>query len=102
MIKAKRGNQGLRATAEEVGNVSAATLSRVEQGNIPDVDTFISLCRWLEVSTETFILSEDKQKKRDASVKDLVVAHLRADRTLGRDAAETLIQVINHFYYKQI
>lgn len=102
MIKARRGNQGLRAAAEEIGNVSAATLSRVEQGNIPDVDTFISLCKWLGTSTETFIISDNGQEKRNASNQDLIVSHLRADKTLEPAAAATLIQVINHFYQRPI
>lgn len=98
MMKAKRGSRGLRAVAEEIGNISAATLSRIEQGNIPDVESFIRICNWLNVSTETFILSPESKPREDASTQDVVVAHLRADRTLNKDAARTLIEVINHFY----
>lgn len=43
MLKNKRGNKGLRAVADEIGGVSFATLSRIEQGKVPDVDTFINL-----------------------------------------------------------
>ena len=32
MLKDKRGNKGLRAIAQEIGGVSFATLSRIEQG----------------------------------------------------------------------
>lgn len=98
MMKAKRGSQGLRAVAEEIGGISAATLSRVEQGNVPDVESFIRICNWLDVSTETFILMPDDKPREEATTKDVVVAHLRADRTLNKDAARTLIEVINHFY----
>jgi len=35
MIKSKRGKIGLRQLATEIG-ISASTLSRVEQGNLPD------------------------------------------------------------------
>lgn len=56
MIKSKRKNQGLRATAKEIGNVSAATISRIEQGKVPDVETFIKICRWLKVPTDDIIL----------------------------------------------
>ena len=41
MLKDKRGNKGLRAISQEIGGVSFATLSRIEQGKIPDVDTFV-------------------------------------------------------------
>ena len=56
MLKDKRGNKGLRAIAQEIGGVSFATLSRIEQGKIPDVDTFVKICKWLGVSTDTFII----------------------------------------------
>lgn len=98
MVKAKRGTLGLRAAADEIGNISAATLSRIEQGNIPDVDTFIRVCHWLNVSSEIFILPEGESIKRDISTQDVVVAHLRADKTLDPEASRTLIEVINHFY----
>ena len=44
MVRAKRGSMGLRAAAEEIGDISASTLSRIEQGRIPDLDTFFRLC----------------------------------------------------------
>ncbi len=40
MIKSKRGKQGLRTTAKDIG-ISAPTLSRIEQGNLPDIDTYV-------------------------------------------------------------
>lgn len=98
MVKAKRGSLGLRTAAEEIGDISAATLSRIEQGNIPDVDTFIRICGWLGTSTESFIVSEQETERRSASMQDVVVAHLRADKTLDPAAARTLVDVINHFY----
>lgn len=94
MIRAKRGNNGLRAIAQEIGNVSAPTLSRIEQGNLPDLDTYFRVCEWLGVSTDFFVLgneSNDNNKKE-------VVAHLRADKTLPLDTAEALIKMINLAY----
>jgi transcriptional regulator with XRE-family HTH domain len=98
MVNAKRGGLGLRAAAEEIGNISAATLSRIEQGNVPDVETFIRICHWLNVSSDIFILSEDEPQKREISTQDVIVAHLRADKTLDPEASKTLVEVINHFY----
>lgn len=47
---AKRGAMGVRAAAKEIG-ISPATLSRVERGNVPDLDTFRKICGWLEVDS---------------------------------------------------
>lgn len=47
-ITEKRGANGIRATSAEIG-ISPATLSRVERGNLPDLETFTKICSWLTV-----------------------------------------------------
>jgi transcriptional regulator with XRE-family HTH domain len=96
MLKNKRADKGLRAVADEIGGVSAATLSRIEQGKIPDVDTFIRICKWLNVPTDTFIISDSK--KKPVSTKEQVVAHLRAERELSKDTVNMLIKMIDWAY----
>lgn len=96
MLKSKRANRGLRAIADEIGGVSAATLSRIEQGKIPDVDTFIKICQWLQQSTDTFIISDSE--KSPVSNKDQVIAHLRAERELSHDTVNMLIKMIDMAY----
>ncbi len=97
MLKNKRAGRGLRAVAEEIGGVSFATLSRVEQGKIPDVDTYIRICKWMNVSSDTFI-EADKKKKKPVSSRENVIAHLRADRELSKETLNMLIQVIDMAY----
>jgi len=99
MLKTKRGSTGLRDTATEIGDISSATLSRIEQGKLPDVETFIKICKWLKVTTETFIISKNEQK--EASSKDKILAHLRADRELDPDTMRMLTQVIDLAYNKK-
>jgi transcriptional regulator with XRE-family HTH domain len=48
-IRAKRAGRPLRALAKEVGNISPATLSRVEREAAPDLPTLLLLCNWLEL-----------------------------------------------------
>lgn len=93
MIKSKRGGTGLRQLSSEIG-ISPSTLSRIEQGNLPDIDTYLTLCNWLEVSPEFFtnVISETTNTKAG------VIAHLRADKTLPQETAEALIQMINLAY----
>ncbi len=97
MLKNKRADRGLRTVSEEIGDVSAATLSRIEQGKIPDVDTFIKICKWLDVTTDTFILDNTK-KMKPASTQQQVIAHLRADKELGKDTVNMLIKMIDLAY----
>lgn len=96
MLKSKRADKGLRAVAEEIGGVSFATLSRIEQGKLPDVDTFIKICKWLDVPTDTFIVGDSKKKA--ASTREQVVAHLRAERELSKDTVNMLIRMIDMAY----
>jgi transcriptional regulator with XRE-family HTH domain len=93
MLKSKRGAKGLRAIATEIGGLSAPTLSRIEQGNLPDIDTFLKICKWLEVSPDFFTIHDST-----LSTHNQVVAHLRADRILSSETAEALIRMINLAY----
>lgn len=50
----RRGSLGVRAAAREAG-VSPATLSRVENGHVPDLETFEKICRWLGEDPNNFL-----------------------------------------------
>lgn len=93
MLRSKRGNKGLRSIAQEVGNITAPTLSRIERGNLPDVDTFFKLCKWLDVSPDFFT-----DKNVTKPTQQVITAHLRADKNLPPKTAEALIHMINLTY----
>ncbi|AEA44966.1 helix-turn-helix domain-containing protein [Fluviicola taffensis] len=92
MIKSKRGNTGLRQLSSEI-MVSPSTLSRIEQGSLPDIETYLKICNWLEVSPEFFTVHSENRDE-----KNVVIAHLRADTSLPSATAEALIQMINIAY----
>ena len=99
MIRAKRAGRGLRLIAGEIGDVSASTLSRVEQGNIPDLETFMRLCQWLGVSADVFRPKQKSMKLVEAPPNSEVIeAHLRADRTLPPEAIDALSKMIRFAY----
>jgi len=86
LLARKRGNRGIRATAAEI-DVSPATLSRVENGHLPDLATFAKICRWLEVDPARFLGvkagSVDAPQKR-------AVAHFRKKPTVSPETATSL------------
>ncbi len=102
LVRTKRGKRGLRETALEIGGVSVSTLSRVEQGKIPDLGTFLRLCRWLGVSPQQFVSEavhvDPQEQAPTVSTQEMIVAHLRADRTLDPHTAEALSTMIRLAY----
>jgi transcriptional regulator with XRE-family HTH domain len=98
LLIAKRAGRGLRSVATEIGGVSASRLSRIEGGKVPDLDTFIRLCEWLGVSPSEFTTGDANGDAGTIDNADVIVAHLRADRTLDRETARALEQMIRVAY----
>ncbi|MBI1183587.1 helix-turn-helix domain-containing protein [bacterium] len=93
MIRQKRNNRNLRETAAEIGDISISTLSRVEQGRVPDINTFFTLCTWLRVNPNDF-----SNMKVGDSPKEQILYHLRADNTLPPNVNEALVAMIELAY----
>jgi transcriptional regulator with XRE-family HTH domain len=84
----RRGSRGIREVAKEIG-ISPATLSRVERGHLPDIDTFGKVCRWLNVDP-----GEVLRVTAPAPCRPTVSAHFRKDTTLAPTTAKALAQMI--------
>ena len=103
-IRAKRGERGLREAAKEIEGVSPSTLSRIEQGKMPDLGTFTNLCNWLGVKPEEFFVVEDGENEPNAeigvvhppgsSTPDAIEAHLRAAKELNPETADALANMV--------
>lgn len=99
LLKTKRGDRGLREIADEIGGVSASTLSRLEQGNTPDLETFARLCAWLGVAADDFVATQKRSARvAEAPTPEFIEAHLRADRTLPPKAIDALAEMIRLAY----
>jgi len=79
-----RGTLGVRAAAKEIG-ISPATLSRIENGHVPDLATFAAICAWLGEDPSKFI---GMQSENDDSA--AVSVHLRKKKTTSLDTATAL------------
>ena len=93
IVREKRGNLGLRAVAARIG-ISAPTLSRIEAGKMPDLQTFGKLCRWLEVDPSS-LLGVSRQPKRIAQPR-FAASHLKANREIAPETARALANAIIH------
>jgi len=107
-IRRRREELGLslRDVADQT-NVSASTLSRIENGTgKPDADNIARLTSWLDMPLER-ILNRGREEAGAAqavvyfpheSTPEIVEAHLRADRNLSPETADALSQLFRVAY----
>ena len=88
LITVKRAGRGVRAAAADVG-ISSATLSRVENGNMPDLETFAKICRWLDRDPREFLGLEESEARKPQAV-----VHFRKKKTVAPETAVALGELI--------
>jgi transcriptional regulator with XRE-family HTH domain len=90
-----RKNLSLREAAEEIGDVSPSTLSRIERGTTPDIATLNRLLTWLDLERNAvFNARPSKPKSTPRQVEVL----LRADKKLDPRTAKTLAKIFDTAY----
>lgn len=92
LIKERRGNKGLRQVAAEM-DISAATLSRVEAGKQPDLESFRKICAWLNVDPGE-ILGFKGSNSTPSNEPVQVLAHFKAGKTMSSKTAKHLGDLI--------
>lgn len=83
LVRNKRRQLNLREAAKQIG-IGPATLMRVENGRIPDIETFGKLCHWLGIDPGRFLGFDSETSQRVQLTTDSSIslsAHFRADRT---------------------
>ena len=95
LVRHKRGDRSLRAIASITG-VSPSTLSRVENEKTPDVDTFLTLCDWLEVPPAE-LMKNTKNIPRLSMAQSLCIK-VRSDPRLKPEIANVLAALIKAAY----
>lgn len=87
-ITEKRGTSGVRETAKKIG-ISHGTLSRLERGYLPDLETFAKVCKWLRIDpAEVLGVTPQLRTTPTAAV------HCRKDQVLAPATAQALAQLI--------
>ena len=88
LVSEKRGRVGVRATAAMIG-ISPATLSRVENGHLPDLANFRKICQWLEIDPAA-VLGFDT----DMMDRPVVSVHFRKSGTMPLETGAALAEMI--------
>lgn len=83
---------GIRAAAKQIG-ISHPTLSRVERGNLPDLENYQKVCRWLEEDPEESVLPSAATGE-PISAAAIAEVHFRKQATVTPETAQALAQMI--------
>src|SRR2546425_722223 len=93
LLKERRGERGIREVAKEI-TISSATLSRIERGKVPDLDTFTKICRWLKIDPGDVLgRPHSEQEKRTRSFHAPAV-HFKAEKAISPRGAKALAELI--------
>lgn len=87
-IQQRRLGKGIREAAKEVG-VSPATLSRVENGKIPDLETFGKICAWLGDDPAIYL-----GLKPPVMAAPRAQVHFKKGSAIEQDSAKALSEMI--------
>lgn len=80
---------GIRETARLVG-ISPATLSRVENQKIPDLETFSKICKWLGKDPALFL----GLPTTPISTAPTALVHFKKGAAIKKDSAKALGEMI--------
>jgi transcriptional regulator with XRE-family HTH domain len=82
-----------RQLAAEVG-VSPSTMTRLANGQRPDVDAFAALVRWLGQSADSFLVSDAAPSREEPDLVAQLAPLLRARSDLNENDAKYLEDLI--------
>ena len=88
-IEERRAGMGIRETAKLVG-ISPATLSRVENQKIPDLETFSKICKWLGKDPALFLGLPTSPK----AAAPTALVHFKKGAAIKKDSAKALGEMI--------
>lgn len=93
-LDATRRQRGLswRKLAEEA-DVSPSTLTRMQQGKSPDVNTFAALTQWLNMAAENFTKAQHG-KAEEPEVLAVVSTLLRGKKKMSPKAIHALQELV--------
>jgi len=95
LLMERRGEEGIREFAKKLG-ISPATLSRIENGKLPDLETFSKICGKLGLDPAELLQVGKKPSARQPVTAAGVTAHvhMKTDVHKTPSAAQDLAKLI--------
>ena len=98
ILRARRREKHLSLRdLHDLTGVAVNTLSRVENGDVPDLKNFRLIVEWLELPAERFL-----EGAGEASTPEIIARHLRADRRLPAEAARKIVEMVEEMYHQLV
>jgi transcriptional regulator with XRE-family HTH domain len=89
-LRKQRGPRGVRQIAGEIG-ISTATLSRIENGHLPDLETFRRVCVWVGADPSSVLGFQNAGSPRQESISKV---HFKKKKTQSKETLRTLGEMI--------
>ena len=97
LVREKRGARKIRETAAEIG-IGTATLMRIENGRVPDVETFGMVCKWLKLDPGSFLgfeaSSSEQRVEPEESKLTEVSTHFKADKNPQAATVQAIARMV--------
>lgn len=91
-LKRRREELGISLrVVEQDAKISAATLSRIERGSVPDLAIIERLAQWLGVNI-CAAGEELPTVETDDDLKRTIAVHLRANKNLPEEVAQAIVE----------
>jgi len=90
-----------REIAREL-DVSPSTFSRMAHGRRPDVDTFATLLRWLNIDAEAFMTGGEGHEEEEPSPMVMVSTYLRSAKNIDDAEAKALEDIFEAAYSRLV
>jgi hypothetical protein len=87
-----------RALANELELPDHTVFTRMSRGQVPDVDTLLTLSGWLGVPLETYAHGEVTAPDTRQNTLEAIRTYLRADKALTPDSADAITSVLRAAY----
>lgn len=104
VIRQQRAGRGLREVADELGDVSASSVCRLEAGKSPDMMVFLRVCRWLRVPPAEFFRSvagSEEESSPATHAHGRIISLIRSDAELAPVTANVLTALVTAAYQIQ-
>lgn len=101
MIRQQRAGRPFREIADELRDVSASTMCRLEAGKWPDMSVFLRICRWLNARPEQFFRPDPDTAELPVSTtypQGQIIDLIRTDASLSPVVANVLTALVAGAY----